>query len=128
MIIHSTKKIHLFKRYIWFIINAGLVLPLKIVMAQGSCPPCPPNAICNPLAACSFNALITSLANIAFAIGFPIAIMFILWSGFLFVSARGNEEQIKTAKKTFTWAIIGTAILLGAKVIAVGIQNTMLSL
>lgn len=123
MIIHSTKKIYLSKAYIWLIINIGLVMPLKIVMAQ-----CQPNTICNPLTAGSFSALITSLANIAFAIGFPIAIMFILWSGFLFVSARGNEEQIKTAKKTFTWAIIGTAILLGAKVIAVGIQNTILSL
>ena len=123
MIIHNIKKIRLPKAYIWLIINIGLVLPLKIVKSA-----CQPNTICNPLTAGSFSALITSLANIAFAIGFPIAIMFILWSGFLFVSARGNEEQIKTAKKTFTWAIIGTAILLGAKVIAVGIQNTILSL
>lgn len=120
MIIHNIKKIRLSKAYIWLIINTGLILPLKIVMAQ--------SVIGNPLKAQSFSDLITSLANIAFMIGFPIAVMFILWSGFLFVSARGNEEQIKTAKKTFTWAIIGTAILLGAKVIAVAVQTTILSL
>ena len=72
MIIHTIKRIGLPKLYIWFIINTGLVLPLKIAMAQCQ------NAICNPLTANSFSALITSLADIAFAIGFPIAVMFII--------------------------------------------------
>lgn len=80
----------------------------------------------NPLGNTStFAELIAKIASIVLKIGFPIAVLFIIYSGFLFATARGSEDKIKTAKQTFTWAIIGTAILLGAEVLALAIQATI---
>jgi len=62
----------------------------------------------------TFVVLIEKIANIVMQIGLPIAALAIIYAGFLFVTAGGNEEKVKTAKKTFLWAIIGTALILGA--------------
>ncbi len=72
----------------------------------------------NPLNSCTFADLIKNIAKIVTQIGLPIAALAIIYAGFLFVTAGGNEEKIKTAKKTFLWSIIGTALLLGAWAIA----------
>ena len=77
----------------------------------------------NPLEAESFAELVENVAEIVAAIGVPIAVIFIIWAGFLFVTARGNEDQITKAKTTFFWAIIGTAILLGSWALATAISE-----
>lgn len=129
-IIHKIKNNVLFSRFFWGIINVGLFLPFGFLRANGpgECGTCTKGEFCNPLCADSFEELVGALANIAFAIGVPIAVVFIIWSGFLFVSARGSEEKLKKAKTTFMWAIIGTAVLLGAKIIAETVGETIQSL
>ena len=72
----------------------------------------------NPLTTASFAILIENIAKIVAQIGFPLAVMAIIWAGFLFVTARGNEEQVSKAKKTFLWAVIGATLIIGAKVLA----------
>ena len=49
----------------------------------------------------------------------------IIWSGFLFVTARGSDEKLSTAKKAFAYAVIGAAIVLGAFVIEQALQGTV---
>ncbi len=75
-------------------------------------------ALTNPLISGSFATLITNITKIVAQIGGPLAIMAIIWAGFLFVTARGNEEQVNKAKKTFLWAVIGATLIIGAKVLA----------
>mgnify|MGYP001614974660 CR=1 FL=1 len=77
----------------------------------------------NPLNSCTFAALAQNVAKIVAQIGFPIAALAIIYSGFLFVTAQGNEKQLQDAKRTFLWTIIGTAILLGAWAIATAVQT-----
>ncbi|MEW5908047.1 MAG: TrbC/VirB2 family protein [Patescibacteria group bacterium] len=84
--------------------------------------------ICNPLNAQSFSQLVEGIADIVFKIGFPIMVIFIIYAGLLFVTARGNEEDLKKAKRTFFWALIGSAIILGAKLIAIAIRNLITSI
>jgi len=79
--------------------------------------------ITNPIDAPDFLALVTAIAKAVTAIGIPLVAIFLVWSGFLFVTARGNEEQLKRAKTTFFWAIVGGAVLIGAWAIAVAIVN-----
>ena len=79
----------------------------------------------NPLSSCSFSQLVASIADLAVKIGIPIAVIFIIYSGLLFVTARGSEDKLKTAKTSITWAIIGTAILVGAKIIAEVLEATI---
>lgn len=73
----------------------------------------------------SLPNLIFALVDIVSTIGFYIAVFFIIYSGFLFVKARGNEKDIGTAKEALKWTLIGTAVLLGARVIADVIQGTL---
>ncbi len=77
----------------------------------------------NPLESETFAELVENVAGIVAAIGVPIAVIAIIWAGFLFVTARGSEDQIKKAKTTFFWAIIGTAILLGSWALATAISG-----
>lgn len=73
----------------------------------------------NPLGqTTTFGAVVEKLAQAITTIGIPIAGIFIIYSGFLFVSARGNEEQLNKAKTTFFWTVVGTILIVGAWAIA----------
>jgi hypothetical protein len=51
--------------------------------------------------------------------------MFLIWSGFMFVSAQGNPEKIETAKSRLLYTIIGAILLLGAWTISQAIKGTV---
>jgi hypothetical protein len=68
------------------------------------------------------------LVDLVFLFGMPIIVIFIVYAGFLFVTAGDNESQISKAKTTFLWTLIGAAVLIGAKVIAMAIKETVLNL
>jgi len=87
-----------------------------------------PVGIQNPIAYNSFGAFVSAILDIIITIGIPIAAIFIIYAGFLFVTARGSEDQLKKAKSALVAAIIGTAILLGAKVFADAIDATIQSI
>lgn len=78
------------------------------------------------------NMTIADVINkiIAFAlkIGIPIIAIAIIYSGLLFVTARGNDSQLETAKNAFTYAIIGGAILLGSWIFSRLIKETIESI
>lgn len=59
---------------------------------------------------------------------FPVVVIMILYSGFLFVIARGNIEKIGEAKKALTYAIVGAAIVLGAYGLAQLVQGILVSI
>lgn len=75
---------------------------------------------------CTIPGLIRAIVNnILIPIGGVVAVMMIMYAGFLYVTAGGNETKIKTAHQALTWAVIGAAILLGAWVISEAIQGTI---
>lgn len=55
----------------------------------------------------------------------PIVVVFIIYAGFLFVTAQGNETKLTKAKSVFGWTLVGAAILLGAKIIASVLSSTV---
>ena len=63
--------------------------------------------------------------NVLIPVGGVVAVLYIMYSGFLMVTAQGNTTQIEKAKKGFFYAVIGTAVLLGAWVITEGIVSTI---
>lgn len=72
-----------------------------------------------------FNTLLKKLLDAAIIIGIPIAVLFIVWAGFKFVLARGNTEDLKTARLNFFYTIIGIVIFLGAWLIARVLAETI---
>ncbi|MBX4210520.1 TrbC/VirB2 family protein [Candidatus Parcubacteria bacterium] len=80
----------------------------------------------NPLRVNSIMDLVNDVINkVLIPIGAVVAAMYIIYSGFLFVTAQGNETKISDAKRAFYSAVIGTAILLGSWAIAQGIKKTV---
>lgn len=79
----------------------------------------------NPIGFNTFGELVAAILNIVVTIGIPIAALFIIYAGFLFVTAGGNDEKLKKAKQALLAAVIGTAILLAASVIADAIGATI---
>jgi hypothetical protein len=63
--------------------------------------------------------------NIVIKIGTIIAILSLIYSGYLFVEAQGNEGKLGKAKEFFYGTIIGITILLGAKAIAMIVAKTI---
>jgi hypothetical protein len=125
--------------------SAGVFLVLLLVFLpafsfaqpQGGAVPPPANQsggdgkIVNPLASKgidSVQGLIKILLQGLIRIGFPIVALAILYSGFLFVAARGNSEKLETAKQSLMYSIIGAVILLGSWSIAMLISETVLNL
>jgi len=128
-LIPKIKRTLLPKPLFWSIINLVLFLPyfvcadeVGVTTGNGS------SALRNPLAVDSVSELVKAVAEVVMKIGFMVAVVFIIYSGFLYVSARGSEEKLKKAHETFTWTIIGTAVILGAWTIAIVIESTIKSL
>ncbi len=84
--------------------------------------------LCNPIDADSVQVFLRTLLVGAIKIGIPVIALAIIYSGFLFVSARGNEAKLKTAKDALMYTCIGAAILLGAWALAQIINETVLAL
>ena len=74
-------------------------------------------SIINPLKSQSISEFLLKIIDVLLIFAVPIIILFIMYSGYLFVTAAGNSEQISTAKKALMWAVIGGVIALGAKLI-----------
>lgn len=91
----------------------------------------PTKGLCNPLAGNgidSIPALIQKVLEGALKIGIPVIALAIIYSGFLFVFARGNSEKLGKAKNSLLYTLIGAAILLGSWAIAEMINVTITSL
>ncbi|HEX9609031.1 MAG TPA: hypothetical protein VGA06_02375 [Candidatus Paceibacterota bacterium] len=79
----------------------------------------------NPLAFGSLAEFLTALLGVIVQIGFPIVVLAIIWTGFLFVQAQGKPEDLKTAKKALFWTLIGSLLVLGAFALSTLIQGTV---
>lgn len=79
----------------------------------------------NPLTVDSFADFIQEILSIVVRVGLPIIVIFMMYVGFLFIKARGNDQELTKAKTAFVYAVIGAALILGAWVISVGIANTI---
>ncbi|MDA1335179.1 MAG: TrbC/VirB2 family protein [bacterium] len=68
---------------------------------------------CDSIAEC-----VVRIIDFAITLAFPVAVIFIVYSGFLFVTAQGAPDKITNAKNTITWTLIGLAIAIGAKALS----------
>jgi hypothetical protein len=81
----------------------------------------------NPLSSTfsDIPSFIKGVLKAVLIIGIPIITLAIIYSGFLFVTAQGNSEQLKKAKKAILYTLIGAALLLGSMVITEAIQKSV---
>lgn len=86
------------------------------------------NALKNPLSFDTIPQFFSALLKALVMVALPIISLFIVYTGFLFVFARGNETQLKRAKLNFLYVMIGAVLILGAWLIANLLGNTVTQL
>ncbi|QQG45615.1 MAG: TrbC/VirB2 family protein [Candidatus Sungiibacteriota bacterium] len=72
----------------------------------------------NPIKSQDFGELVKTIARGIQTIALPLAVVAIVFAGFQMIISSGNEAKLKEAKKTLTWVLVGTAIVVGATVLA----------
>ena len=81
----------------------------------------------NPIKYNDLSSFVAAVLKAAVQVLMPFVVLAFIWSGFLFVRAQGNEEQLSEAKTAIYWSVIGAFILLGAwgfaEIIAVTVSN-----
>ena len=82
----------------------------------------------NPTEKQSIREVVVAVLDFVVEVGTVIAVLFLVYAGFLFVFARGNQGMLDKAKVTFFWTIVGGVIILGAFVLSDIIKNTADSL
>ena len=105
--------------------------------SSGSFPPPPSSGntgntnikLINPLqGGGTLQSFTTNILNVVIEIGAIVVIFMLVYVGYLFVAAQGEPGKITSARQALLWTIVGALILLGAKVIALGIQATVQAL
>ena len=79
----------------------------------------------NPLKTESLTDLLENIYNYVVDFAIAISSVIIVWAGYLFLSAEGDEEKIKKAKRLLTWAVIGLVVSILAKGIALVIKKIL---
>ena len=79
----------------------------------------------NPIGPDTLIEFVEAILGIIIQIGIPVLVVMIVYVGFKFVMAQGNDGKLTEAKTAFFWTIIGAAIVLGAFVISTVIQTTI---
>ncbi len=76
----------------------------------------------------SLETFLNKMLDVVILLGSIAVVLSIIMAGLKYVTAQGDEGQIESAHKQLTWTVVGAGILLGAKVIAMVVQNTVKAL
>jgi len=103
---------------------SSLITPISVfAQAYGGTPGA---TLQNPLRDINdIPTLVVKILDVVVRVGGYVAVLALIYAGFMFVKARGNREELETAKRSFFYIVIGIAILLAAKAISLGISATI---
>jgi len=105
---------------IYYIILASLlVVPTSLVFGAEVF------GVGNPIGVDSIQELIALILNAVVMIGTPIAVLFLIYGGFKYVMAKGNQNKIIEANQYLMWTIVGIVVLLGANLLAEIVKGTI---
>ncbi|QQR65380.1 hypothetical protein IPH92_02265 [Candidatus Kaiserbacteria bacterium] len=78
----------------------------------------------NWLKAKDIPEFLLNIIDILLVFALPLIILYIMYAGYLFVTAQGNPGKVTEARTALLWAVVGGVIVLGAKIIVDVIQQT----
>ncbi|MBU1292969.1 pilin [Patescibacteria group bacterium] len=77
---------------------------------------------------CTLPQFLNAILDAVVQLGTIVLILALVYVGFQFVAAQGNEEKIRSARSALMWTVIGGLVLLGAKAIGLVIEGTVSAL
>lgn len=93
-----------------------LLVPATVFAAGG---------LSNPVGTTSIAQFLQNLLKLIAQIAFPVIVLFMVYVGFLFISAQGVPDKINKARNYFFWAVVGALLVLGAYALSIAIQSTV---
>ena len=105
-----------------FLVSFFLIMPLIVLAVKA---PGAGAEFKNPIGFDTLREFLEAILNVILAIAFPLIVLAIIYTGFLFVSARGNKDKLGDAKRALVWTVIGAMIILGAFVLSRAISETV---
>lgn len=101
---------------------------LQTVWAQNNTSPTQGSVqLKNPLKVGTIEGLLVAILNVVIVIAIPIVVFFIIYAGFLYVTAKGNASQVEQATRALLYAVIGGVIIIGSVAIAGIVRNIVTS-
>ncbi len=81
----------------------------------------------NPIAKIgkNFYDVLVAILSASVHILFPILVLMIVYTGFLFVKAQGNPGELEKAKQALMWTLIGGLIILGSVAFAEVVKSVI---
>lgn len=71
------------------------------------------------------KTIFLNVLDVAQTIMIMITTLYLIFAGFMFVTAKGNPEKLKKARDALLWGLIGAGLILSAEVLAYGIGDTV---
>jgi len=71
----------------------------------------------------SITDLLYALVNVLLVFAVPVIVVCVIFAGFMYVTAQGNPEKVKTASRALLYALIGAVIIVGAYAIIAIVQS-----
>ncbi len=105
---------------ICFNVSFLFLLGVLFVHAESTAP-----VFTNPLGDVDLKGFLLRIIDAVIVIIFPILVLMIVYVGFRYVAARGNPAEIKNLHQALLWTVVGGAIIIGAKALALGIEATV---
>ena len=99
----------------------ALVLVPAYALAQSS----QANQLPAPTSDTTIQDFIVHVLQAIVDLALPAIAVAIVWSGFLYVSAQGKPEKLKTAHRNFLYVCVGSAFILGAWALVTILGNTV---
>ena len=112
----------IFNKVYYLIISGTLLLQFNLVKATNT-------MIDNPLGdTTTLSQLIDEILNVIITIATPLAILAVIYAGFLFVKAQGDTTKLQEARTMLIWTVVGIMVLLGATLLSSVISGTITDL
>ncbi len=98
---------------------ASLILLPTSVSAQERFQLIPQDVLDNPQSVTieTLLEILTGIGGTAIRFVFAIALIFLILTGYLFITSMGSEDKMKQAKTSILYLVIGVAVVLGAYLI-----------
>jgi glucose uptake protein GlcU len=104
---------------------AILLLP-AVVLAAGIVPDNPASGSLPGTSSSTFTQELGNIIKIVLVAAGLLAVAFIIWGGFMYITSRGNEELATEAKNIIRNAIIGLVVIILSYVIVVVIARALI--
>ena len=73
----------------------------------------------------SIPGLLATVLRVVQIIAVPIVVLFIIYAGFLYVTARGKTEQITQAHRALLYALLGGVLIIASSALIQIVQSTV---